>query len=198
MGNERQSMERQSPQRLNRGQHSGRSRRAAVTLFLYAFAALVLPGWHLVAHRPDHEHTADVLRHVARALLPSTLRQNPAVASHHASHTHHHHETQASSTPSAERPEAVSFPPRSPGGSEGQRLAPLVAAGDLEGFSHGLGSLAHFACAYLAAAVVRLLFCVGLLCAERLQASRAAVLHARFIGCPIGARAPPLSDSVSH
>lgn len=108
-----------------------RSVRGVCALVLYVACALLLPALHLSFHDRPHDH------------LPHGLRLHPLGAAHlqeadsaaHPGATEHRHDLAAAVRAPTAGP-ALSSPHPHPAG----------------GVAHGLGSLAHFAAGYLAAA----------------------------------------------
>lgn len=161
--------------------------RGAIALLLYVLGALVLPGWHFLAHHLDHDHAGNGLHYSVHALHAQAHAESARAEPH--AEAHHLENKDADPNPTSTPPcweigrcPAFASPP-----------SRLVApdSGHTEDPLHGLGSIAHFGCAYLPALQL------GLLLAEALPSERCPLpatsqtLRAYTSGCPLGARAPP-------
>lgn len=162
------------------GTRAGRSGLAAL---LYVVLAVLLPGWHLAAHRADHDHGGGGIRFSLRGLATTQASSSAAPHAHlHGPHTHH--DPADSQSGSTHREESLSVGHSSI--SDGAR------GGDAHANpSHALGSLLHFSGAYLAAEGTSPILCASLLAANLPRLAHSSLHRIRCSGCPLGARAPP-------
>ena len=160
--------------------------RGALAALLYVVLALLLPGWHLPAHRLDHDHGSGGIRYSLHRLRATRWKlTNSAERPHpHGAHTHHGQaDQQYDRMPGVELRYLHSAALVQDARSEGAR--------EDEGPPHGIGSLLHFAAAFLAADGPPIVQTTSLLAVRLLRPALSSSCCSRSSFCPLGARAPP-------
>lgn len=160
-----------------------RARRGALVALLYVVLGVLLPCWHLAAHRADHDHGAGGLRYSSLSLAAASASSEQHSHAHLAGpHVHPEH---------VGRPYDAELAP----GPRPVRHAAFVDGANEDDYSggtpHAPGSILHFAGAYLAADGSPLVLFSSLLAAQLSRPASSSLHRVRCSGCPLGARAPP-------
>lgn len=173
-----------------------RANRALFAGILYLLGMVVLPSLHLGFHRDDHDHHAGGLR-----WLHSAADRYASLPAHAHSHGPIAESAESSTTLTPLAADDEQQPSIVANGSavdgKSARLATASTSHGTPGdLAHGLGSLAHFASAYLAASQGLHVLPVRLH-VERMAARLTSqhVVSQPFLSC-LRSRAPPHSSAV--